>query len=142
MNAGNKEIHVIVENVITDNTSQGASSGSSIPTSDPPQQKAQSKTSSIGKAVIANAVNQAGQFALSNYGNLTGDYVTQQNVQGGLEMFGLGAMALSGPIGAGVTVGTLVIKGVNRQVEIVKKNQNVDLLKARTGMMNYSGGRR
>ncbi len=142
MNSGNKEIHVVVENVITDSTSQNESSSSSIPTSDKPQQQSQSKTSSIGKAVIANAVNQASQYALSNYGNLTGDYITQANIQGGLEMLGLGIMALSGPVGAVAAVGSLLIKGINTQVDIVKKNQQVNLLKERTGMINYSGGRR
>jgi hypothetical protein len=145
MNSGKNEIHVVVENIITDSSSQNDSSSSSkpsIPTSDKQQQQTQSKTAGIGKAVIANAVNQAGQFALSNYGNLTGDYQTQANIQGGLEMIGLGVMALSSPVGAVAAVGSLVIKGINRQVDIAKKNQQVDLLRARTGMMNYSGGRK
>jgi len=145
MNSGNKEIHVVVENIITDSTSQNESSSStkpSIPTSDKPKEQGKTKTSGIGKAVIANAVNQASQFALSNYGNLTGDYQTQANIQGGLEMVGLGIMALSGPVGAVAAVGSLVIKSINNQIDITKKNQQVELLRARTGMMNYSGGRK
>lgn len=139
MNSG-KEIHVIVENIITDNTESSNQPTSQITSSnDPAKQK--SGGSGLGKAVMVNAVNQASQFALSNYGNLTGDYITQANVQGGLELIGLGLMAVSGPVGAVAAVSALTIKTINQQIEITKKNQQTAFLRARTGMMNYSGGR-
>ena len=140
MNAGNKEIHVIVENLIVDKTESGRQEASSVPTSDKPA-KPKDGGLGLGKAVIVNAVNQASQYALSNYGNLTGDYITQANIQGGLEIIGLGVMALSGPVGAVGAIGALAIKAASRQAELIKKNQQTQLLRARTGMMNYSGGR-
>lgn len=95
----------------------------------------------VGNAVVAGVATKAIQFGVSNYGNLTGDYHTQAKIQGIIEIGGLAAMAATGPIGAAAAVSSVVLKEVNRQMDITKRNRDTDLLRQRTGMQKYNGGR-
>jgi hypothetical protein len=99
------------------------------------------KGGGLGKIIAIDAVKRASQFALSNYGNLTGDYQTQANIQGGLELVGLGVMALSGPVGFAAAIGGLTLKAASSQIDLYKKNQATEMLRYRTGMNSFSGGR-
>ena len=92
-------------------------------------------------AIIVQTAKKAISYGISNYGNLTGDYITQANVQGILELGGMVATAATGPIGSIAVIGDLAVREINRQVELTKKNQNTQLLRARTGMIGLSGGR-
>ncbi len=92
-------------------------------------------------AVVTQNAKKALSYGISNYGNLTGDYITQANIQGVIEVGGMIATALTGPVGAIAVAGDLAFKEISRQVDLTKKNREVELLKARTGMMGYSGGR-
>jgi hypothetical protein len=126
---------------------ESSSGGNDVPMAAPNAGGGSSKTKTsddkggLGKVIAIDAVKRAGQFALSNYGNLTGDYQTQANIQGGLELAGLGAMALSGPVGFAAAVGSLTLKAVSNQIELAKRNQATEMLRFRTGMNSYSGGR-
>ncbi len=95
----------------------------------------------VGNAVVVGVATKALQFGLSNYGNLTGDYITQSKIEGIIEMGGLITMAATGPIGATTAIMALTLKEVNRQIDITKKNQATDLLRQRTGMQGTSRGR-
>ena len=92
-------------------------------------------------AVLSQTAKKALNYGLSNYGNLTGDYVSQANSQGIIEIGGVVATALTGPIGAVAVAGDLAFREISRQIELSNKNRQVEFLRARTGMIGYSGGR-
>lgn len=93
------------------------------------------------KAVAAYMTKQALSYAVSNYGNLTGDYIAQANIQGAIEIGGLIGLAATGPIGAVAAATGLVLKAASQEIEIYKKNIETENLRMRVGLVNYSGGR-
>lgn len=92
-------------------------------------------------ALLMDVGSKAISYGVSNYGNLTGDYLVQSNIQGAIDLGRTIGMALTGVPGLIAAVGGLAIKEASRQLEIYKKNQNVSLLRERTGMNQISGGR-
>lgn len=98
--------------------------------------------SGVGKTIAIRMGQQALSYAIGNYGNLTGDYVTQERIQAGIEMIGLATtMITGGPIGIAFGVGVLAIKAIGQATATYKNNLTVDMLRLRTGMIGYSGGR-
>ena len=80
---------------------------------------------------------KAGQFVINNYGSLTGDYKTQDKINNSLEIVSLGAMAITGgPVGLAAAVGSIAMKGLTYQIEMTKKKQQTDFLRARIGGYN------
>jgi len=96
---------------------------------------------SVSKAVAMQMAKQAANYAVSNYGNLTGDYIAQANIQGAIELGGMIGLAATGPVGAAVAFTGLMLKVASEQTEIYKKNLATSNLRERTGMSFYSGGR-
>lgn len=94
-----------------------------------------------GKAVIAHLGKQAAQYAIGNYGNLTGDYITQAKLSGVVELAGMAALAFSSPVGAVAAVGSLAIQTANHFIDIEKSRQESDFLRIRTGMILESRSR-
>lgn len=110
------------------------------------------KVASVG--VFANlAISQAkkvGQFAVSNVGNFTGDYVLQRNIQQGMAIVGdlssiaVGALA-GGWVGAivataGIVVGnTLEAVGIAQNIK--KENYQSNFIKERGGDVYNDGSR-
>lgn len=110
------------------------------------------KMASVG--VFANlAISQAkkvGQFAVSNVGNFTGDYVLQRNIQqamsivGDLSSIAVGALA-GGWVGAivataGIVVGnTLEMVGIAQNIK--KENYQSNYIKERGGDVYNDGSR-
>ncbi len=95
-----------------------------------------SKTSKFGSASKAIAIHmgkQALSYAVSNYGNLTGDYIGQTRINEGLEIAGLIGMAASGWVGAAAAVGSVAIKAVNRYVDVKKSEIQSNAMRIRTG---------
>lgn len=95
-----------------------------------------SKTSKFGSASKAIAIHmgkQALNYALSNYGNLTGDHITQARISETLELAGLIAMAASGPVGMVAAAGNVAIKAFNRYIDVRKSEIQANALKVRTG---------
>ena len=98
--------------------------------------------SGIGKTIAIRMGQQAISYAIGNYGNLTGDYVTQERIQAGIEVMGITTtMITGGPIGIAFGVGVLAIKAIGQATATYKNNLTVDMLRLRTGMIGYSGGR-
>lgn len=93
------------------------------------------------RTIAAFMGKQALNYAVSNYGNLTGDYIAQANIQGVIEIGGIIAMAFTGPVGVVASIGAVGVKVVSQQIDLYKKNLNTQLLRERTGMNNFSGGR-
>ena len=96
---------------------------------------------SVSKLVAIQMGKQALQFGMSNYGNLTGDYVTQANIGAGVQIAGLVAMASQGPLGIAAAVFSLSTQALNNGLDIAKKNREVQFLRERVGMTSINGGR-
>lgn len=137
-----EEIIVTIRNEIVESSGSGSKSVP-IVGGEGPSAAANKKDSGsgLGKVIATNAVKQAASFAISNYGNLTGDYQTQANIQGGIELLGIGMMMMQGPVGVAAAVTSLTLKAVNHQIDLAKRRQETEFLKMRTGMMNFMGGR-
>lgn len=91
------------------------------------------KMGSTSKAIAIHMGRQALSYAVSNYGNLTGDYIGQTRINEGLEIAGLIGMAASGWVGAAAAVGSVAIKAVNRYVEVKKSEIQSNAMRIRTG---------
>lgn len=91
------------------------------------------KMGSTSKAIAIHMGRQALSYAVSNYGNLTGDYIGQTRINEGLEIAGLIGMAASGWVGAAAAVGSVVIKAVNRYVDVKKSEIQSNAMRIRTG---------
>lgn len=96
---------------------------------------------SVSKLVAIQIGKQALQYGMSNYGNLTGDYVTQANIGAGVQIAGLVAMASQGPLGIAAAVFSLSTQALNYGLDIAKKNREVQFLRERVGMASIYGGR-
>jgi hypothetical protein len=104
--------------------------------------KSREMSSQIGSTIAIQMAKQATQFVVSNYGDLTGDYIQQKNIQGAFEIGGLALMAIKGgAVGVALAVGILAIKVVQRNIEVERANRSITLLRERTGMIGWSGGR-
>lgn len=126
-----------VDNVVTIKGDDGTGQKSSKE-----EIKSREMSSQIGSTIAIQMAKQATQFVVSNYGDLTGDYIQQKNIQGALEIGGLALMAIKGgAVGTALAVGILVIKVAQRSIEVERANRSIALLRERTGMIGWSGGR-
>lgn len=137
-----KEIIITIQNDIVISNDK-SSSKAKVPkaVSDKNKEESGSTASEIGKLVMQDAIKKSASFAISNYGDLTGDYVTQANTQAGIELIGMGVSALSSPLGVFAVAGSIALKVANRQIDIGKKRIQTDVLRQRVGMISYNGGR-
>ena len=117
--------------------------GNATPETTQKKQVEQSKTgSTAGKLVGVYIAKQAFQWATSNYGNMTGDYIGQQWISEGIEITGLAIAALKSPMGLAVAGAVLAKKAIDKAVEVQKSRQNAQQLRERVGGTVSSGGRR
>lgn len=102
------------------------------------QGSVQSPRSGMGAvgAVVVNQAKNAITYGVSNYGNLTGDYVTQANINAIIEIGGLIGMAATGPAGAIAAVGSVALKVTDYYLDQSRKRREVDFLRQRVGMTN------
>lgn len=105
------------------------------------QPKAVNNPNAVLGIVAINTAKTAISYGLSNYGNLTGDYITQDNIQSGLEVFSLAMMASMGPVGIAAATMSVGLKAATRQLDVYNKNTQVNFLRQRVGMNESSGGR-
>lgn len=96
-----------------------------------------SRTATVGSASKTIAIHmgkQALSYAVSNYGNLTGDYIGQARINETLEVAGLIGMAVAGGwVGVAAAVGSVAIKAVNRYVDVKKSEIQSNAMRIRTG---------
>lgn len=117
--------------------------GNATPETTQKKQTEQGKTgSTAGKLVGVYIAKQAFQWATSNYGNMTGDYIGQQWISEGIEIAGLTVAALKSPTGVAVAGAVLAKKAIDKAVEVQKSRQNAQQLRERVGGTVSSGGRR
>lgn len=145
-----KEYDIYIHHSVSDTEQSAQDSSASIisgQTSSPASaQKKVVKTaasgSSVAKIVGIQLGKKALQYATSNYGNLTGDYIGQAQISEGLEIAGyVGIIAASPILGTAAVATSIGIKAINRTVEIKKQRQEVEILSARTGRVISGGGR-
>lgn len=117
--------------------------GNATPETTQKKQVEQGKTgSTAGKLIGVYVAKQAFQWATSNYGNMTGDYIGQQWISEGIEIAGLTVAALKSPTGVAVAGAVLAKKAIDKAVEVQKSRQNAQQLRERVGGTVSSGGRR
>lgn len=104
--------------------------------SQPTTQSGTTNTSAgqVGKAVAIQFGQQALNYSLSNYGDLTGNYIMQENIQSGLQLLSLGAMAMTGPIGLGVAVLSIGTQVASKVIQTQKQNREINFLRERVGL--------
>ena len=90
------------------------------------------------KAIGAMALKKGLQYGASNYGNLTGDYLAQSQINSTIEIAGLIGMAATGPIGIAVAVTSIGFKAIDFYTNRAKENQNIEYLRQRTATWNGS----
>lgn len=137
-------IPINVELIATE--SKGTPSPTSKATPDQTQKKLAKEASneasgSVSKVVAIQVGKRALQYGIQNYGNLTGDYVTQANISAGLQVAGLVAMALQGPVGIAAAAVSLGTQALSYGIDMNKRNREAQFLRERVGMASINGGR-
>ena len=137
-------IPINVELIATE--SKGTPSPTSKATPDQTQKKLAKEASneasgSVSKVVAIQVGKRALQYGIQNYGNLTGDYVGQANISAGLQVAGLVAMALQGPVGIAAAAVSLGTQALSYSIDMNKRNREAQFLRERVGMTSINGGR-
>lgn len=122
---------------------KGGSTGSPVGTDKQPKLDSasagiQSSGGGATKAIGAMALKKGLQYGASNYGNLTGDYLAQSQINSTIEIAGLIGMAATGPIGIAVAVTSIGFKAIDFYTNRAKENQNIEYLRQRTATWNGS----
>ena len=96
---------------------------------------------SVGRVIAVQLAKKAATWAVSGYGDLTGDYLRQTTISETISAVTLVGQALSSPLGAAMTAATLGITAANKAIEIRKNEQEVAFLRERLGEISTRGGR-
>ena len=140
-----KDYHIYIDHNIetSDEQTGGQIAGSTSPEKTAKKQQEEAKSgSTAGKLIGVYIAKQAFQWATSNYGNMTGDYIGQQWISEGIEITGLAIAALKSPMGLAVAGAVLAKKAIDKAVDVQKSRQNAQQLRERVGGTVSSGGRR
>ena len=141
-----KDYHIYIDHNIetSDEQTGGQIAGSTSPEKTAKKQQEEAKSgSSAAKLVGVYIGKQAFQWATSNYGNLTGDYVGQAWINESIELTGLIGGILVKPLTGGIIAGVVIAKkAIDKSIDRAKANQEAMLLRERTGSLLSSGGRR
>lgn len=89
---------------------------------------------SVTKLMALQMGKQALGYGLSNYGNLTGDYIGQARLNDALNAAGMIGTALTGPVGLAVVAGQVAIAGFNRYADVQKSKVISQNMQARVGI--------
>lgn len=141
-----KDYHIYIDHNIetSDEQTGGQIAGSTSPEKTAKKQQEEAKSgSSAAKLVGVYIGKQAFQWATSNYGNLTGDYVGQAWISESIEFAGLVGGILAKPVlGSVIAAAVIAKKATDKYIERTKANQEAMQLRERTGSLLSSGGRR
>lgn len=101
-----------------------------------------SRDKNLGAVAVVQIAKQALNFGLSNYGNLTGDYVTQTQIKAGITIAATVATIAINPIlGTAAAIGAIGTQALTTIIEVNKKERETALLRQRTQTFTTSGGR-
>lgn len=100
----------------------------------------------VKRAVITSGIQKTAasifSYGVSNLGRMTGDYVLQDNVQSFLQISGYAAIVIANPVIGSIYIATdLMLRSISESADRIIRNREVELLRMRTGMIGYSGGR-
>lgn len=140
-----KEYHIYLDhNIAVDGEQTGGQlSETSSPEKSAKKQQSEAKTGATAKLVGVYIGKQAFQWATSNYGNLTGDYLGQAWINESIELAGLVGGILAKPLTGGIIAGVVIAKkAIDKSIDRAKANQAAMLLRERVGGIVSSGGRR
>ena len=140
-----KEYHIYLDhNIAVDGEQTGGQlSETSSPEKSAKKQQSEAKTGATAKLVGVYIGKQAFQWATSNYGNLTGDYLGQAWINESIELAGLVGGILVKPLKGGIIAGVVIAKkAIDKSIDRAKANQEAMLLRERVGGTVSSGGRR
>jgi hypothetical protein len=138
-------IPINIELIATE--SKGTPSPTSKATPDQTQKKLANEASNEAGGVLSKMVaiqvgKQAINYGLQNYGNLTGDYITQSHLQTANQLGGTLLMAVKGGI-AGMTIAaaSLGFQVISYGIDVANRNREAQCLRERVGMASIYGGR-
>lgn len=102
--------------------------------------------SEIKSAAITTAVQKTVStlygYGVSNIGRLSGNYELQDRVQSTMQGAAyIGAIIANPTLGTIYTVTDMALKIFNEDIERSLRNRDIELLRQRTGLINFSGGR-
>lgn len=84
------------------------------------------------KAMLKQMTGKVASTALNNYGHLTGDYITQQNIQAVVsEATALGAAVALGPTGIALYATDKVLQGYNYMVQMNQSKRDAEFKRQR-----------
>lgn len=98
-----------------------------------------------GKLVAAALVDMGKQYAMNainQFGNFTGNTIAQERINLGIQIIASAATFAVNPIiGSIAVVSQLAINVTNNAIEMVKQNNEAELMRTRSGNVARSGGR-
>lgn len=107
--------------------------------------KSSGKESATQKAVntaLIDAGKQLASYAVSQYGNLTGNTIRQRQIDTALNIAGyIGQIAVGGWVGVIAVATQLGISAMNNAIETRKTNLQAEMLLQRSGNATINGGR-
>lgn len=107
-----------------------------LPSNASTQSIVENTQNSVVKTMAVQMGRQALQYALSNYGNLTGDYVGQSNISAGIEIGSLALMTITGgAVGALAAIGALTVKNLNYYLDVKKSENQARAMRERVGLL-------
>lgn len=103
----------------------------------------QARGKNYGAVAAIGLGKQALNYGLSNYGNLTGDYLTQKKLKAGVSFAASALMIAANPVVGGIaTAGAVGLQVATTAIDVAKSNFVAQKLQERTQTMSVSGGRR
>lgn len=90
--------------------------------------------SGVSKAIAVHMGQKAFQYMVSNYGELTGNYYAQEQINAALQITGMIGMAATGLVGAIVVGAQLAVMGIDRAIEVNTSRRTSRVLQERYGI--------
>lgn len=102
----------------------------------------ESTTNELIRTALVQAGKQGLQYAVSQYGNLTGNSIGQRNINNGIEVASMiTTIAIGGVVGAIAVATQTAINVANQGISNARANQVANMMYERSGNITRNGGR-
>lgn len=141
-----QEYRITVSHVLAGGSEEGGDAAVTLPAEggDVQAEKTAKKAGTAGtvaKAIALQIGQQAVQFGLSNYGNLTGDYLTGERLSAAVEISGMAAAIAAAPaLGIPAAILNVGTKALDYYIRMQRSEQQARFMRERLGL-STSGGR-
>ena len=88
---------------------------------------------SMIKSIIVDNAKKIAMNGLQNYGNLTGNYRSQAQLQDAIGMVGTAVQLMNWPVGTIATAVNFANSGINYLIDRNNQKQQIELLRERSG---------